>query len=403
MNLGDSIRTALRAITANKLRSFLTMLGVVIGVGSVIAMIGIGEGTKKKSIEQIQIMGTNMLVVMPNWRRGGSGAGNETPTLKFEDVDTLKREVPLISEITGEMGSREIAAFGNRNYRTQITGAQPQIAIIKNATKMLQGGWYDMEDELAANRKCVLGYVAYQELFGEGENAVGTTVRIKNQNFTVTGVVNYKGGSGGWNPDDQIYIPLMTAKTRLLGRTTLGTIQMRGANTELLPIMQTQVEEVLGRKRKNASGEPLFRVMNQGEWIEQMEAQTRLLSILLSGIASISLLVGGIGIMNIMLVSVTERTREIGLRKAIGAKRESILGQFLLESIVMCSVGGLIGIALGLGSVAFVAKALKVPPVVNTTAVLLAFGFSAAVGLFFGFYPALRASRLQPIEALRYE
>jgi ABC-type antimicrobial peptide transport system permease subunit len=242
----------------------------------------------------------------------------------------------------------------------------------------------------------------YQELFGE-ENAIGATIRVKNQNFEVVGVVGFKGGSGMWNPDDQIYIPLATAKTRLLGRTNLDTIVMQGSKTEFLPMMQQQVEESLGKKRRNASGEPLFRVINQGEWIEQMEQQTRLLSTLLAGIASVSLLVGGIGIMNIMLVSVTERTREIGLRKAIGARRETVLGQFLLESVVMCTVGGMVGIILGLVSVTYVAQNLKVPPVVNTTAILMSFGFSAAVGLFFGFYPALRASSLQPIEALRYE
>ena len=403
MNIFDSVRTALRAILANKLRSALTMLGVVIGVGSVIAMIGIGEGTKKKSIENIQIMGTNMLTVMPNWRRGSVvGGANDTPTLKDDDVIDLKRQVPLIDIVTGTVGARSMAKFKNVNYMTQITGAQPQISVIRNATKMHQGGWYSFEDEAAANRKCVLGYLVYQELFGQ-ENAIGSTIRIKNQNFEVIGVVAYKGGSGNWNPDDQVYIPLATAKTRLLGRTNLDSIVMKGTNTELLPIMQTKVEETLGKKRKNAGGEPLFRVINQGEWIEQMEQQTRLLSTLLAGIASVSLLVGGIGIMNIMLVSVTERTREIGLRKAIGAKRETILGQFLLESVVMCTVGGIVGIAFGLFSVAYVAQAMKVPPVVNSTAIIMAFGFSAAVGLFFGFYPAMRASRLQPIEALRYE
>lgn len=403
MNIADAIGTALRAIAANKLRSALTMLGVVIGVGSVIAMIGIGEGTKKKSVENIQVMGTNMLTVMPNWRRGNvAGGPNDIPTLKDEDVGDLKRSVPLIELITGSVGARASVKFKNINYSTQISGAQPQVAIIRNATKMHQGTWYTMEDEAEANRKAVLGFLAYQELFGD-DNAIGTTIRIKNQTFEVIGVVAYKGGSGMWNPDDQIYIPLSTAKTRLLGRTNLDNIVIQGASAELLPIMQQQVEETLGKKRKNAGGEPLFRVINQGEWIEQMEQQTRLLSTLLAGIASVSLLVGGIGIMNIMLVSVTERTREIGLRKAIGAKRETILGQFLLESVVMCTVGGSFGILMGLSSVAFVAQALKVPPVINSTAIIVAFGFSAAVGLFFGLYPALRASRLQPIEALRYE
>jgi putative ABC transport system permease protein len=292
--------------------------------------------------------------------------------------------------------------YKSANYFTQVTGAEPQISVIRNATKMHQGKWYTFEDEAAANRVCVLGWMPYQELFGN-DNAVGATVRIKNQNFTVVGVVSYKGGSGMWNPDDQIYIPLSTAKTRLLGRTNLDNIVIQGWNTELLPLMQTQVEETLSRKRRNASGEPLFRVMNQGEWIEQMEQQTRLLSLLLAGIASVSLLVGGIGIMNIMLVSVTERTREIGLRKAIGARRETILSQFLLESVVMCLVGGVLGILFGLAAVSFIAGLFKVPPTINTQAIALAFGFSALVGVFFGLYPAMRASRLQPIEALRYE
>ncbi len=402
MNLIDSIQTALRAISANKLRSFLTMLGVVIGVGSVIAMIGIGEGTKKKSMEQIQVMGTNMLMVMPNWRRGGMGMSNDIPTLKEEDVPRLKKEVPLIEFISGTVGSRAVTKHKSTSYMTQITGGEPQIAIIRNATKMHAGKWYTMDDEAKANNVCVLGWVAYQELFGD-ENAIGTTIRIKNESFNVVGVCAYKGGAGNWNPDDQIYVPLATAKHRLLGRRDLDMIMIQGKNSELLPITQQQVEDTLGKKRKNATGEPLFRVMNQGDWIETMQKQTQLLSILLAGIASISLLVGGIGIMNIMLVSVTERTREIGLRKALGAKREGILGQFLLESIVMCSVGGMLGIILGSLGVFAISGLLKVPPLVNTQAIVVAFGFSAGVGLFFGLYPAMRASRLEPIEALRYE
>ena len=403
MNFLDSIQTALRAITTNKLRSFLTMLGVVIGVGSVIAMIGIGEGTKRKSMEQIEVMGTNMLMVMPNWRRGGIGLATDMPTLKEEDVPRLKKDVPLISFITGTVGSRAMTKHKGTSYMTQITGGEPQIAIIRNATKMHAGRWYTMDDEAKANRVCVLGWVAFQELYGENENAIGTMIRIKGVSFEVIGVCAYKGGTGNWNPDDQIYIPLATAKNRLMGRRDLDMIMIQGKTSELLPITQQQVEDSLAKKRRNASGEPLFRVMNQGDWIETMQKQTQLLSILLAGIASISLLVGGIGIMNIMLVSVTERTREIGLRKALGAKRESILGQFLLESVVMCSVGGCLGIALGAIAVFAISGLLKVPPLVNSQAVVIAFGFSAGVGLFFGLYPALRASRLEPIEALRHE
>ncbi len=400
----DSITSALRAILANKLRSALTMLGVVIGVASVIAMIGIGEGTKKKSLENIQVMGSNMLSIFPNWRRGGmsGGANGDIPTLKPEDVEAIKRNVPLVQYITGVVNGRGNAKNGSKSHFTSITGVEPQAAIIRNALKMHQGTWYTLADDKLAERKCVLGFTVYQELFGT-DNAVGSRIRIKNQNFDVVGVVAYKGGSGMMNADDQIYVPLTTAKTRLLGKTTLDQIMVQTTTSDLMPLAQAQIEDTLGKTRKNASGEPLFRVMNQGDIIEQLETQNRLLGMLLAGIASVSLLVGGIGIMNIMLVSVTERTREIGLRKALGARRESILFQFILESVVMCVVGGIMGIVLGFGAITLVASLLKVPPVYNIQAILLAFGFSAMVGLFFGFYPALRASRLQPIQALRYE
>jgi putative ABC transport system permease protein len=402
MTLGDSFASALRAIIANKLRSFLTMLGVVIGVGSVIAMIGIGEGTKRKSLENIEMMGSNMLTIMPNWRRGGMTLGADNAALRQEDVDALIREVPTINLISGAVRSSDTLKVGANSTRTQVLGVEPQMAIIRNATRMHQGGWFDFDDNEMLRQKVVLGYQVYTDLFGN-DNAVGATVKIRGQNYQVAGVVTFKGGSGFMNPDDQVYIPLKTAQQRLMGRTHLDMISIQAINTELMPITQMKVEEVLGRTRRTAAGEEMFRVFNQGEMIEQIQTQTQLLSYLLAGIASVSLLVGGIGIMNIMLVSVTERTREIGLRKAVGAKRQSILSQFLLESVVMCVVGGGIGILLGAVAVRYVAFALKVPPAVNVQAVVLAFGFSVMVGLFFGLYPAIRASRLQPIEALRYE
>lgn len=403
MKVGDSLQSALRAITANKLRSALTMLGVIIGVGSVIAMVGIGEGTKKQSLDNIAKMGSNMLTVMPDWRRGGqSMGGSAPPSLKAEDVTDLKDQVPLIKNITGVVSGNRPVIFGNKSTQTSVTGGMPDIALIRNATQMFQGGWFTYEDNQLQKQKAVLGYQVYDQLF-QGENAVGATVRIGSQNYEVVGVVEFKGGSGWRNPDDQIYIPLDTAMKKLLGKTNLDQINIEADNTELMPITQTMVEEVLNRKRRNAAGESLFRVFNQGEMIEQMKEQTALLGALLAGIASVSLLVGGIGIMNIMLVSVTERTREIGLRKAIGAKREGILTQFLLESVVMCLCGGILGIIFGSVGVIGVAKLFKVPPIVNMTSITTAFFFSAAVGVFFGLYPAMRASRLEPIQALRYE
>jgi putative ABC transport system permease protein len=379
------------------------MLGVIIGVGSVIAMIGIGEGTKQQSLENISKMGSNMLTVMPDWRRGGQSMGSAAPpSLQDEDVRDIKAQVPLVKNITGVVSGNRPVLYGGKSTQTSIQGGLPEIAIIRNATKMFQGSWFTYEDNELQRQKAVLGYQVFDDLF-QGENAVGATIRIGSQNFEVVGVIAFKGGSGWRNPDDQVYIPLETAKRKLLGKTKLDQINIEASNTDLMPITQIQVEEVLNRKRKNAAGESLFRVFNQGEMIEQMKEQTALLGTLLAGIASVSLLVGGIGIMNIMLVSVTERTREIGLRKAIGAKREGILTQFLLESVVMCLLGGILGIIFGSIGVIGVAKLFKVPPVINTQAIIVAFFFSAAVGVFFGLYPALRASRLEPIQALRYE
>jgi ABC-type antimicrobial peptide transport system permease subunit len=403
MNFFDQFGTALRALAANKLRSMLTMLGVVIGIGSVIAMIGIGEGTKRASLANIQRMGTNMLMVWPNWRRGNvSGAETSIPTLKDDDVRAIRRNVPLATFVSGTVGGSAMTRYKDRNHVSRVIGGEPQIAIIQNATRMLQGGWFSLEDDALSAKKCVLGFVAYQELF-DNENAVGATIRIKNDNFRVLGVIDYKGGTGMWNPDDQIYVPLSTARRRLLGQQNLDSIVVQASDPELMILAQKQIEDTLDQTRKNSSSEPLFRVMNQGDALDQMNTQNEILSKLLAGTASVALLVGGIGIMNIMLVSVTERTREIGLRKAIGARRETILSQFLLESVAMCCIGGLIGIVFGVVGVYVVAPLLKVPAVINVQAIVLASAFSIFVGVFFGLYPAIRASQLQPIEALRYE
>lgn len=403
MTVGDSFASAIRAILSNKLRSALTMLGVVIGVGSVIAMIGIGEGTKQKSLSELEIMGSNRISVMPNWGRGRGGGAADSSTLRDEDVVRLRNEVPELKYITGVTQNRATAKYGANNKQIQVSGAEPEIQYIENSTRMLDGGWFSHEDNEMLERKAVLGYNVYDELF-EGQNAIGAYVKINNQNFEVVGIVDYKGGSGWRNPDDAVYVPLKTAQQRLFGtKDRLSFITMQGFSSEFLPVIQKDVEASLGKYRKNASGEELFRVFNQAESLEAIQTQSKLLSYLLAGIASVSLLVGGIGIMNIMLVSVTERTREIGLRKAIGAKPETVLSQFLFESIVMCVLGGFIGMIFGIAATKYVAEALQVPPVVNSAAILLAFGFSTAVGLFFGLYPAVRASRLVPIEALRYE
>ncbi len=407
MNFLDSFDSALRAIATNKLRSFLTMLGVVIGVGSVIAMIGIGEGTKKKSLAELEVMGSNRITVMPNWARGRGMGSNDASTLRPADVERIRAQIPAAKYVTGVVSSRfsgqSTVKFGNQSKRTSVTGAEPTIRFIENATKMLDGEWWNETDNELMERKAVLGYAVYDELF-HGDNAVGATIKIQNQNFEVMGVVDYKGGSGFNNPDDQVYIPLKTAQNRLLGsKDRLNYISLQSIDSTVMVELQRQVEDLLSQTRKSSTGEELFRVMNQADTLQAIQTQSQILSMLLAGIASVSLLVGGIGIMNIMLVSVTERTREIGLRKAIGAPRGTILAQFLMESIVMCVLGGLLGILLGTAAVKLVSVPLQVPGVVNMTAVLWAFGFSSLVGVVFGLYPAIRASNLLPIEALRYE
>lgn len=400
MKFTDSFESAISALAANKLRTALTMLGVVIGVGSVISMIGIGEGTKRKSLQNLEVMGANMITVMPDWRRGGQSQGAGTGFLKEEDIESIKREVPTVMLISGAMRSNDTVKVGSNSTRTTILGVEPQMAQIRNATKMHSGAWFTVADNQLMERKAVLGYQVYDQLFG-GENAIGATIKIKGQNYEVVGVITYKGGSGMMNPDDQIYIPLLTAKERLMGKTTFDMISMQAISSDVMIVTQQMVEDTLYKSRKTASGDALFRVFNQGEQIEMVQEQSRLLGYLLAGIASVSLLVGGIGIMNIMLVSVTERTREIGLRKALGATKQVVLTQFLLESVVLCVLGGAIGIILGIIATNQVSKALQVPPIVNLGAIVLAFGFSAFVGLFFGIFPAMRASNLQPIEALR--
>lgn len=404
MKFGDQFLSALRAIGTNKLRSMLTMLGVVIGVGSVIAMVGIGQGTKEQSLKNLQRMGTDMLIVWPNWRRGKvTGGPSAVPVLENQDVQTIRQHVPLARYVTGEVGGGITATHGDSTTFTHLAGAEPDVRFIRNATEMYQGGWYNNKDEKLSRRVCVLGYKVYQDVYGGKGNAVGTTIHINRDTFKVLGVINYKGGSGFWNPDDQIYCPLSTAQERVLGKTKLDSIAIQVANPDLMIYAQGQIEDALDASRSDASGQSLFNVLNQGDMIQAAQQQTQLLGILLAGIASVSLLVGGIGIMNIMLVSVTERTREIGLRKAIGAKRLSILYQFLMESVVMCVIGGVIGIILGAGGIHFVAPLMHVPAIVNTQAVIMAVSFSLFVGVFFGLYPAIRASRLAPIDALRFE
>jgi putative ABC transport system permease protein len=401
MTIFDSIASAASSLTANKLRSILTTLGVIIGVASVIALVGIAEGTKKQSLERLEALGSNLISVFPQ-RRRDVAAGSEAQTLKLEDVDLIRRAVPTASAVTGEVRSGVTVKYGSINERSQVTGGLAEIQQIRNV-RLKEGRFFtEAEDEEIA-KVCVLGFDIYDRLFGDGTSALGAIVRIDGTDFEVIGIAAFKGGGGFMNPDDMIYAPINTVINRIERRESLSSISVQAMNSEVMPYTLAQVQSTLAKVRSGADGEELFRAFNQGELIETSEEHSRFLSLLLAGVASVSLLVGGIGIMNIMLVSVTERTKEIGLRKALGATRDALLSQFLLESVMLCLLGGAVGVALGIASVTFVAGLMGVPPVIVPGGVVIAFGFAALVGIFFGFYPAYLASKLEPIEALRSE
>ncbi|MDQ2987162.1 MAG: ABC transporter permease, partial [Armatimonadota bacterium] len=401
MTLLDSLASAASSLASNKLRSILTTLGVIIGVASVISMVGIAEGTKKQSLEQLEAMGSNLISVMPN-RRWNVAPGATPQTLQMEDVDLIRRSVPTVSAVTGEVRSGVGVKYGSINERSQVTGGLPEIQQIRNV-KLKEGRFFTEEENDRLAKVCILGFDIYDRLFGDGTSAIGATVRIDGTDFEVIGIGAFKGGGGFMNPDDMIYAPINTVISRIERRETLSSISVQAMNSDVMPYTLDQVQKTLAKVRRDASGEELFRAFNQGELIETAEEQSRVLSLLLAGVASVSLLVGGIGIMNIMLVSVTERTKEIGLRKALGATKDALLSQFLLESVMLCLLGGAVGVVLGIAGVTFVAGLMGVPPVIVPGGVVIAFGFAALVGIFFGFYPAYLASKLEPIEALRSE
>ncbi len=402
MTIRDGVKAAVSAISSNKLRSILTTLGVMIGVGSVITMIGIAEGARKQALERLEALGSNLISVFPTRNVGGQRqAADDAQTLKLTDVELIRKAVPTASHVSGEVRTRALIKFGSKNEPTQVIGALPEIQQIRNV-KLKEGRFYTQDEETNKQKVCVLGYDIYDRLF-EGGAALGSVIRINNQDFEVVGVAAFKGTGGFMNPDDTIYVPINTAISRLQRRESLSSISIRAVDSSVMPYTLQQVQETLARVRKSASGEQLFRAFNQGELIETAEEQSRILSMLLGGVAGVSLIVGGIGIMNIMLVSVTERTREIGLRKAIGATQDAIRAQFLLESVILSLGGGLIGIAIGFLGVQGLSQLIKVPAIISIPGIFLAFGFAALVGIFFGFYPAYKASKLDPITALRHE
>jgi putative ABC transport system permease protein len=404
-----TVRTALRALRRNKLRSVLTMLGVIIGVAAVIAMVSIGQGADYEIQKQIRSLGTNVLIVVPGATTAAgvrSGWGGVS-TLTSADAVALERECPALAGVTQFRRQVVQVVAGDQNWSTVAQGATPTFFSIREWPVVL-GSAFTQRDEESANRVAVLGQTVVDNLFGPGQDPIGATIRVKDVPFRVIGVLEAKGQTAwGQDQDDLVLMPFSTAERRVLGTEFIGTVDMifaSAASAGQIDEATEQITQVLRQRHRTQPGqEDDFTVRNLNDMARASQSASQVMTNLLLSVASISLLVGGIGIMNILLVSVTERTREIGIRMAVGAKARHILLQFLVEAMVLSMVGGLLGAILGIASAKLVSYFANWPTLLSATAVVGSFLFSGAVGVFFGFYPARKAARLDPIAALRYE
>jgi putative ABC transport system permease protein len=408
INLNSTFQIALRALWVNKMRSFLTMLGIIIGVGAVITMLAVGTGASEKISEQIASVGSNLIIVIPgSITQGGLRMGSgSTSTLTKDDAEAIEKECSAVSAVAPILNTSAQVVYGNQNWSTGIYGTSPGILDVKDCALVAGRNFVDQEIR-SATKVCILGQTVVDNLFG-GIDPIGQIIRIKKVPFTVIGIMETKGQSIiGQDQDDVIYIPLTTAQKKIVGRSIPGmvrSIMVKARSAEDLSAAEKQVTELLRqRHRTGANKEDDFTVRNLTQMMQMAEQAAKVMTILLGAIASISLLIGGIGIMNIMLVSVTERTREIGIRMAIGAKTWDIRIQFIIEALTLSMIGGIFGITLGVTGSAILSAVAGWPTIVSPLSIIMAFGFSGLVGIFFGFYPAYKASLLNPIDALRYE
>jgi putative ABC transport system permease protein len=406
MLIGEIISVALGALRANKLRSLLTMLGIVIGVGAVIAVVALGTGAQQAVKDRIAALGTTLLTVNPGQQRGqGVAIGGAQQRLTVEDAKAVDEHAMHLLGVQPEMRSMQQIVFGNKNASTQIIGTTPNYLEVRKYT-MAVGRMFTSADDEGRQRVAVVGNTVVNNLgLTSPEAIVGETVRIRGTQFTVLGVMAPKGQANAFqDPDDEILVPIQTARFRVNGSDRLASISALAASEDEIPDAMAEIQRVLRRQHKIRQGLPDdFQIRNQADILQTTQETTQVMTYLLSGIAAVSLLVGGIGIMNIMLVSVTERTREIGIRKALGATRANILLQFLIEAVVLCLLGGMMGIALGAGGATVMSRTAGWSTQVSPGAIVMAFAFSAFVGLSFGVWPARRAAVLDPIVALRYE
>jgi putative ABC transport system permease protein len=400
-----TLRIAVRALRRNLMRTLLTMLGIIIGVAAVIAMVSIGNGAKAQVEAQIATLGRNVVLILSgNVRRGGFGMGfGSAGTLTKEDYDAIRREILGITGISPEVRAMAQIAAGNQNNNVQVLGVGTDYLDIRS-WGLADGINFSEQDIRNAAKVALIGKTTATTLFGDGQ-AVGQIIRIKNAPFTVVGALAAKGMSMmGSDQDDVVLVPYTSAMRRLTGATTFRSLSAQAASPKLLSDVQNQITDLLRQRHRIAPGaDDDFLVRTQEEISEMATATSKVMTVLLGAIAGVSLLVGGIGIMNIMLVSVTERTREIGVRLAVGARSRDILLQFLIEAVTLSLVGGLIGIAAGASSSRLLTAQVGWATLVSANSIVIAFLFSAAIGVFFGFYPARKAAQLDPIEALRYE
>jgi len=408
INIPSTFKISIRALRVNKMRSALTMLGIIIGVGAVIAMVAVGTGASQKISEQISSMGSNLLIILPGATTSGGvrmGAGTQ-PTLTTGDTDAIMKECPGVSDAAPIHNGVAQIVTGHMNWSTGVIGTTPSFLVVRD-WELASGRAFTQQDVKSATKVALLGQTVVDNLFGD-QNPVGQTIRIKNLPFTVVGVLARKGQNAqGQDQDDTILIPVTTAQKKLFGAQFPGMVRIiivKARNAASLPAAERQINELLrqrhhiGQKQDND-----FTVRNLTQIMQAQEQSTKVMTLLLGAIASVSLLVGGIGIMNIMLVSVTERTREIGIRMAIGAKTWDIRLQFIIEALTLSLIGGVIGIITGVSTAMVLSSLSGWPTVVSPLSIVMAFSFSGFIGIFFGFYPAYKASLLNPIDALRYE
>ncbi|MEW6542638.1 MAG: ABC transporter permease [Nitrospirota bacterium] len=404
-----TVVTAFRILSRNRLRAGLTMLGIIIGVGAVIAMVSIGQGARAAVAAQVASIGTNVIIILPGATtvggvRGGQGSA---VTLTVADALDLKKKVPLLNEVGWAKRDVMQIVYGNRNWNGPVNGISPGYLTIRDWS-YASGGPFNQADMDAGARVALIGQTMVENLYDPGEEPVGSTIRVKNVPFRVIGVLAPKGQSAqGSDQDDILFIPFTTAERKLLGTNFLGSVGALFASTDrpedLVPAVEGIREVLRARHRLQPDQSDDFTIRTQVDIGRVQEGASRTLTLMMFSVASISLLVGGIGIMNILLVSVTERTREIGVRMAVGAKRRHILLQFLIEAMTLSLVGGLLGIVFGIVGARATTAVAGWPTIISAESIVVAFLFSLAVGLFFGLYPANKASRLNPIESLRYE